>query len=240
MATIVPAIIPTSRHDLDEKLARLVGVATEVQIDIVDGKFASPASWPYMEGGVEFAKMLAEGNTLPNTSDLHIEIDLMVADPEQVTGAWISAGATRILAHFESTTYLPKLITDLKVKYGHDKGFASSMLSFGLAINIDTNLELIEPYLSEIDYIQFMGIKRIGVQGQPFAPEVLTKIALFRAKHYEMPIQIDGGVNLESAKLLLKAGASRLVIGSALWNAPDFNAEYAKFMALTETNGLYE
>ena len=240
MGIIVPAIIPKSKHDLDEKLARLVGVASEVQIDIVDGKFASPASWPYTEGGVEFAQLLATGGELPNTSDLHIEMDLMVKDPEQVTGAWISAGATRILAHFESTTYLPRLITDLKVKYGHDKEFASCLLSFGLAVNIDTNLELIEPYIDDIDYVQFMGIKRIGVQGQPFATEVLKKIALFRAKHYDMPIQVDGGVNLQSAALLLSAGVSRLVVGSALWNAPDFNAEYAKFVALTETHGLYE
>ncbi len=240
MGVIVPAIIPTSRHDLDEKLARLVGIATEVQIDIVDGVFAEPASWPYGAGSNDFAVLSASGGTLPFIEDLSIEVDLMVRDPEQITGSWISAGATRILAHLESTTYLPRLITDLKVKYGHEKGFASGLLSFGLAINIDTNLELLEPYLGDVDYVQFMGIKNIGKQGQPFATEVLNRIAVFRKKHPETPIQVDGGVNMESAPLLLNAGVSRLVVGSALWRAPDLKQTYEQFVGLTETHGLYE
>jgi ribulose-phosphate 3-epimerase len=166
-------------------------------------------------------------------------MDMMVRDPEQVTGSWITAGATRILAHLESTTYLPRLITDLKLKYGHEKGFASQSLSFGLALNIDTSLDMLEPYLDDIDYVQFMGIKDIGKQGQPFATEVLNKIAVFRTKHEDIPIQVDGGVNLESAALLLNAGVSRLIVGSALWKASNLKIAYAQFEALTEKHGLY-
>jgi len=239
MSIIIPAILPTSRHDLEEKLARLVGIATDVQIDIVDGKFAEPATWPYASGREEFAEASARGESLPYAESFAIEIDLMVRDPEQMTGSWITAGATRILAHLESTTYLPKLVTDLKVKYGHEKGFASESLSFGLALNIGTNLELIEPYIDDIDYVQFMGIKNIGKQGQSFATEVLNKIAVFRRTHEDMPIQIDGGVNLESAALLLNAGASRLIVGSALWKAPDLKSAYEEFVSLTENHGLY-
>lgn len=239
MGIIVPAILPTSRHDLDEKLARLVGLATDVQIDIVDGKFASPATWPYANGGEDFARMSAEGKTINNIDDLHVEVDLMVSDPEQITGTWIAAGATRILAHLESTQYLPRLITDLKVKYGHEKGFASDMLSFGLALNVSTELELLEPYLPDIDYVQFMGIKNIGKQGQPFATEVLTRIAIFHKKHPDIEIQVDGGVNFESAPLLLNAGVSRLVVGSALWKAPDLHEAFRKLSGLTEEHGLY-
>jgi pentose-5-phosphate-3-epimerase len=131
MAIIIPAILPTSRADLEEKLSRLIGIASEVQIDIVDGIFAYPASWPYAEGTDEFAHTAHPPESRGN---FHIEVDLMVRDPEQVTGSWIQAGANRILAHLESTTYLPRLITDLKVKYGHEKGFASELLSFGLAV----------------------------------------------------------------------------------------------------------
>lgn len=236
MAIIVPAILPTSRHDLDEKLARLVGIAQEVQIDIVDGVFASPPTWPYAEAHTEFGDV----GELPFLDDFHYEMDLMVKDPELLTGSWISAGATRILAHLESTTYLPRLITDLKVKYGHEKGFASDLLSFGLAVNIETSLELLEPYLAETDYVQFMGIKSIGKQGQPFATEVLNKIAVFHGKHPDMPIQVDGGVNLESASLLLGAGVSRLVVGSALWRAPDLRIAYQQFVDLIDSRGLYE
>lgn len=240
MSVIIPAILPTSRHDLEEKLARLVGLATAVQIDIVDGKFTEPATWPYANGAEEFAQASARGESLPHAEDFAIEMDMMVTEPEQMTGSWIAAGATRILAHLESTTYLPRLITDLKVKYGHEKGFASESLSFGLAVNIDTNLELLEPYLDDIDYVQFMGIKNIGKQGQPFATEVLNKIAVFRHTHDDMPIQVDGGVTLESAALLLNAGVSRLIVGSALWRAPDLKLAYEAFQALTESHGLYK
>jgi ribulose-phosphate 3-epimerase len=239
MATIVPAILPTSRHDLDEKLARLVGIATEIQVDVVDGHFASPASWPYV-GGFDLAQLVAEGGTIPLFEQFHIEMDLMTQKPEEVTGSWIAAGATRILAHVESTNYLPQLVTDLRVKYGHEKGFANDFLSFGLALNIDTDLGLLEQYLDDIDYVQFMGIKNIGKQGQPFATEALNKIAVFRKKHPDMQIQVDGGVNFESAPLLLAAGVSRLVVGSALWKAPDLKEAYQRFVELTESHGLYE
>ncbi|MDB5189253.1 MAG: ribulose-phosphate 3-epimerase, ribulose-phosphate 3-epimerase [Parcubacteria group bacterium] len=239
MGIIVPAILPTSRHDLDEKLARLVGLSTEVQIDIVDGKFASPATWPYGEGAVEFAKESAAGGTLPYAGDLRIEMDLMIRDAEQVTGTWIAAGASRILAHIESTNYLPRLITDLKVKYGHEKGFASDSLSFGLAIDIATDSALLEPYLNDVDYVQFMGIDHDGKQGEPFNPKVLDKIKAFRSKHDDIPVQVDGGVNLETAPLLLAAGVSRLIVGSALWHSPDMKATYDRFIQMTERHGLY-
>jgi ribulose-phosphate 3-epimerase len=237
MSTIVPAILPTSHDDLVEKLKQLDGIATDVQIDIVDGMYASPASWPYAgnaTGSIDLA-----GGLLPCLDQFHMEVDLMVHDPEQVTGMWIQTGATRILAHLESTTYLPQLITDLKEKYGHEKGFGANLLSFGIALNVDTKLEFVEPYIADMDYVQFMGIKNIGKQGQPFAPEVLTQIAAFRKRHPDMPIQVDGGVTLANAAMLLDAGVSRLVVGSALWKAPDVGKAYAALAALTDTHGLY-
>lgn len=236
MSLIVPAILPLSQEDLEDKLGRLVGIAPEVQVDIVDGVFASPASWPYSVGGAEFAA----DSTLPHLDDMHIELDLMVRDPEQVTGSWIEAGATRILTHFKSTTYLPKLITDFKERYGHEKGFASNFLSFGLALTLDTDIGELEPYIKDIDYVQFMGIKNIGHQGEPFATEVLNRINVFRRRHPDVPIQVDGGVNFDSAPLLLEAGVSRLVVGSALWRAPNLLEAYAQFVELTEEHGLFE
>lgn len=236
MGIIVPAIIPSSFRDLEEKLARLKGIAPYVQIDIVDGTFAAPASWPYAQGTTALP---AEGE-LPFLGDFKFEIDLMVKDPEQMIGTWIAAGAIRIIVHFESTTSLQRIIADLKEKYGHEKGFAKDFLSFGVAIQLSTPLELLEPYLADIDFVQFMGIKQIGVQGQPFATEVLNRIAVFRHKHPDIPVQVDGGINLESAPLVLSAGVSRLVSGSAIWNSPNVKESYERLSALTETHGLYE
>jgi ribulose-phosphate 3-epimerase len=109
-----------------------------------------------------------------------------------------------------------------------------------LPSNIATDLALLEPYLPDVDYVQFMGIKNIGKQGQPFATEVLNKIAVFRKNHPDTPIQVDGGVNHQSAALLLAAGVSRLIVGSALWHAKNIQAEYEQLVALTEQHGIYE
>jgi ribulose-phosphate 3-epimerase len=235
-SVIVPAILPTSRKDLEGKLQRLAGLAAEVQVDIVDGYFAQPACWPYTEGERELRTLPAF--SFPCLGDFGIEVDLMVRDPERTAGAWIEAGATRILAHLESTPNIPQLLDQFVHRYGHEKGFASGLLSVGLAMNVGTDLALLGPYIPTIDYIQLMGIKNIGKQGQPFAQEVLQRIKLFRSAYPDMPIQVDGGVNKETAPQLLEAGVSRLVIGSALWNAQDTRAAYAEFVALTEQYGF--
>jgi ribulose-phosphate 3-epimerase len=240
MATIVPAILPTSRQDLDEKLARLVGIASEVQVDVVDGIFASPASWPYAIGTHELGHEIAAEESFLYTDNYRVEMDLMVREPESVIGSWIEAGATRVLVHVESTEDLSQLIANFSTTYGHQKGFAMDLLSLGLALNIATDASVLDPYIDMIDYVQFMGIKDIGKQGQPFATEVLNRIAVFRKRHPETPIQVDGGVNFESAPLLARAGVSRLVVGSALWKSANLKAAYEQLVALAEPKGLYE
>mgnify|MGYP003394582359 CR=1 FL=1 len=242
MSIVVPAILPTSRADLVHKLSLFSKIPSidSIQIDVVDGRFAAPATWPYAGATGEFAEMVEKGEMLPLWERFRYDIDLMVADPEQATGAWIEAGAARLTIHAESTGYLPRVITDLKQKYGHDKGLTSNVLALGLALGIDTDLSLIEPFVEHIDYVQFMGIAHIGRQGEPFDLRALGKIKTFHARYPNMLLQIDGGVSLRSAPQLLSAGISRLIIGSALLNAPDIPAEVAKFEALTHTHGLYE
>src|SRR6185437_12060256 len=125
-------------------------------------------------------------------------IDLMVRDPEAVIGSWIELGASRITVHFESTNYPAKIIDDFKTKYGHDRDFAPDLLSFGFAIGAETDPAVLEPFIDEMDYVQFMGIKRIGRQGEPFDKNVIARINAFRKKHPGMEIQVDGGVSNET------------------------------------------
>lgn len=240
MSIIVPAILPSSRRDLVEKLGKLSGLVDEVQVDIVDGKFASPPTWPYDTGPQELARMLAEGEVIPSASECRIEIDLMVENPESTAGAWIELGASRITIHAASSTHLPRLLESFRTLYGHDKSFSTGLLSIGIAINATVDPETLTPYLDEIDYVQFMGIRRVGRQGEPFDSGVLRAIELFHKRHPEMPIQVDGGVSMDVAPKLLELGVSRLVIGSALWKAPNFNAALAELKELTERHGIYE
>ena len=242
MGVIVPAVLPQSREDLEEKLA-LFSKHTDadtVQIDIVDGRFASPPSWPYANGSEAFAVASARGDTLPYLGRFRYEVDLMTSDPEQVTGLWIAAGVSRVTVHAESTTYLPKIITDLTHTYGYERDFVPDLLSFGLAIGIATDLALVEQYLENLNYVQFMGIAAIGKQGQPFDTRVVRKIALFRKRHPGIEIQVDGGVTKQTAPALLSAGVDRLIVGHALLQAKDMRKEYEELSALALQYGTYE
>ncbi|KND49786.1 MAG: ribulose-phosphate 3-epimerase [Parcubacteria bacterium C7867-008] len=237
MGVIVPAILPKSRDDLDEKLLRLHGLVDAVQVDIVDGRFVVPATWPYQDQVVGVRE--PSGDTFPYLGEISYEVDLMVEEPEQVIRHWIEAGATRIVIHAETTRMLPKLMNELASTYGHDKDFTPGLLAFGLAINISTDTALIEPFLHQCDFVQFMGIAKIGKQGEPFDKSVLPKISAFRKKYPDMQLQVDGGVSLETAPQLLQAGVSRLVVGSDLWKAPDLAAELKRLQGLVHTYGLY-
>lgn len=239
MGIIVPAIIPASRTDLDEKLARLAGVCEHIQIDIVDGKYAAPASWPYRDDAGEPSRMLAAGEMLPHSENFRFEVDLMSESPESSAGTWIGLGAVRLTVHAESTRYIARFIDNTRVLYGHDQGFAPDLLSIGLAIGAETDLALIEPYLDKVEYVQFMGIRKIGRQGEPFDSRVIARIKAFRKKYPHIEVQVDGGVSMQNAAALLDAGASRLVVGSAIWKTTDPVAAYRALDALTESHGLY-
>lgn len=227
MSAIIPAILPLSRVDLNQKTAALFGLTDWVQIDIVDGRFASPPSWPYTskEG---LAELNAE-NPLPHLGRMRYELDLMATDPEKLVGECIAAGANRLVLHAESSRFLPKTMEQLNTLYGHDKNFAPDLLSLGVALNIASEISLLEPFLPYADYVQFMGIADIGKQGQPFDQHVIRKIAEFRKKHPDILIQVDGGVSLTTIRALLEIGVDRMIVGSALWKAPNLHEAFEQF-----------
>lgn len=241
MGLLVPAILPKTRAELDAKLLHLQGVTRDVQVDIVDGVFASPPTWPYRaDATVSPADPTGPADEpFSEVGSFRYEVDLMVRNPEKSIGSWIEAGASRITVHAESTTRLADVIKEFEITYGHDKGFMPSLLSLGLAISVETDTALIEPFLDSCDYVQFMGIASIGKQGQSFDARVLPKISAFHRAHPDMLIQVDGGVSMETAPQLLEAGASSLVVGSALWNAPDVATQFKEMRELMQQHGLY-
>lgn len=240
MSIIVPAILPSSRRDLVSKLDALSGLVDEVQVDIVDGLFAGPATWPYDTGPSELSRMLASGDLIPRSGECRIEIDLMAKSPEATVGAWIELGASRVTIHADSTEHVKHLLENLRTSYGHDKDFAAGLLSIGIAITPGTDPELLAPYLDQIEYVQFMGIKRVGRQGEPFDMSIIKAIDVFKRRHPSVSVQVDGGVSLTTAPRLLEIGVSRLVVGSALWEAPDLKEALHAFRVLTEEYGIYE
>ncbi|HVW82893.1 MAG TPA: hypothetical protein VHC68_03050 [Candidatus Paceibacterota bacterium] len=225
---IVPAILPASREDLARKLALLseAGFSGCVQIDAVDGRFAAPANWPFSSG-----EALPE--ELPFAGRFSFDADLMTADPAREAERYLAAGAARITIHAESALDLGALLARLRRRLGHEKDFMPDLVSLGLALSLETPLSLVEPHLAEVDYVQLMGIARVGRQHEPFDARVLPKLAALARRAPELPIQIDGGVSLASAPRLLKAGATRLVVGSALFGAGDLAAALKRFEMLS-------
>ena len=102
----------------------------------------------------------------------------------------------------------------------------------GVALLLNSKLEIVDQYINDIDVIQFMAIEELGHHGEPFQDEVLERIKTLRAKYPGVKISVDGGINLATAKKCLDAGATQLVVGSALWKAPDFIEELQKFQNL--------
>ncbi|MDO8593520.1 MAG: hypothetical protein Q7R59_01315 [bacterium] len=246
MGLVVPAVLPSSREDLEKKLALLSRIpsVSRVQIDVVDGRFASPASWPYFAKATqgtpypELEAMVQKGEMLPHLDRLAYEVDLMCLDAERMAEAWLALGATRLTFHAESTTDICRLLASARRRYGAGDGFVSGLISFGVAINLASDLALIEPCLYEVEYVQFMGIARIGSQGQPFDRGVVEKVRVFHARHPELPIQVDGGISLPSARELVALGVSDLVVGSDILKAHDPSAEFAKLESLESPYGV--
>lgn len=221
MRVVVPAVLPVSKADLDEKLALLAAIpaVSRVQIDVVDGQFASPASWPYSAAG-ELRRAVEQHDLLPHLDRIEYEIDLMCLDALRAAEEWLALGTSRLIFHAESVADLPRFLALARKRYG-------GIVSFGLALGVEGDLALIEPVLGDIEYVQFMGIARIGRQGQPFDERVLEKVRVFREGHPDTPLQIDGGVSLVNARKLLGLGVANLVVGSAILRARDPSAAIA-------------
>lgn len=222
---IIPAIMPKDYEHLDETMSLFVGVVPLVQLDIMDGKFVPARTWPYPRD-THFDAIVAEEEGMPSWEDIDFEVDLMIDNPVPAVPKWVSAGAQRIIVHVES---IKNGMEDFeKIRASVPDG----LIELGLAINTTTSLSAIEPYLDHIDFVQCMGIARIGFQGEAFDERVLEHVRALRAKYPELPISIDGSVNMDTAKALVDAGATRLVSGSAILEADNFVSAIAEMKNL--------
>ena len=205
---IIPAILPRDFAELSEKIELIKGFTKRVQVDICDGQFVPNATWPYKKHDDSFDRLIHEQEGLPGWESIDYEFDLMANRPEEIVEEWVTAGATRIIIHAEAKGDIAEALVKL-----------SGTVEVGLALNIDTPLAVVELHQGRINFIQLMGIDRIGFQHQAFDDKVIAKIKEVKARFPEMAISVDGGVSLETAPKLIEAGADRLVVGSAIFNA---------------------
>lgn len=211
MVEIIPAILPKVQSEVNQKTKAVLGLVSCVQIDVCDGKFV-PTKTAFKE--------------LPFLDGLEYELDLMIDQPEQVLESYIDLQPARIIIHLESVQDYVKLFLALE----HIRG----IIEIGLSISNETPEAVLEKYIEDCDFIQLMGIEKIGHQGQPFDESVIERIAYFHRKYPHLPIAVDGSVNTETVKRLVDAGASRLVVGSAVFNSSGVLDNIEKLKSLVQ------
>lgn len=221
MADIIPAILPRSYKDLNDKLALAATTGVlNVHVDVTDGTLTPSAHWPYNEGDDEWERIKREDVGFPYWEELNFEAHLMVSDPEAVYEDWIRAGAERLVFQYESFEN-DESLTNFLLKVGEHFGeeYAHLKIETGLAINLDTPVEKVLPHVLECDFIQLMAIREIGAQGHEFCEEIFDKIEALRREYPEVLISVDGGVNKDNVSRLVEAGVERLCVGSAIFGA---------------------
>ncbi len=137
--------------------------------------------------------------------DLHKEAHPMVSHPLEWVDNLVKAGFERIIFHIEAEDD-----TNDCIGYIRNKG-----LEVGLAINNETPIEKIEPFVDKIDVVLVMAIVS-GFQGQPFIPEALDKVRQIKSKNWPVRVGVDGSVKDLNAREIMEAGVDFMIVGSFL------------------------
>ena len=191
---IVPAIITESQGELDSMLGRLEGKVERVMLDVMDGRFVPNRS-------LDFDFVLPEG--------FEYEVHMMAVDPLERLA--MMAGKVDIaILHVET-------LTDIGEAIERVRGLG---LQVTLAINPGTGVDVIEPYLDEVDCVLVMTVDP-GAYGGKYIPEALEKVRWIRSLKPGIDIEVDGGMNAENSKAAREAGANIVASGSFIMRGKD-------------------
>jgi len=196
MKPIIPAILTDNFFDFQKKLKKVENLSSWLQIDISDGKFTP-------------SKTLSPNDLLPLKFKQNLELHLMVFEPEKYFFAAEKLKVKRVIIHYEA------------VEKNIDEIFSKKYpFTLGLALNPETEVEKILPYLSKINFILILGVTP-GAQGQEFQEKVLEKIKKIKTLSSKTIIEVDGGINETTIQKVNQAGADIFVVGSALLKAKE-------------------
>lgn len=206
---LIPAVLVQSEAEFREKVALIQPHLRTIQLDVMDGQFVNNTTWADAE--------VVATMELP----LVLEAHLMVERPEEEVGKWINAGAARVFVHAESPGDVAGALEQLK----------AAEVEAGLAINPETTVASISDMLPLVDTVLVMGVTP-GFSGQAFQPVAIEKVAELKRLRPELRVEVDGGVNMETAPALVAAGADGLIAASALYKAPDFAKAVEEFQKI--------
>ncbi|MBN2596054.1 ribulose-phosphate 3-epimerase [Labilibaculum sp.] len=174
-------------------------------LDIMDGVFV-----PNISYGLPVVEQINKIAKKP------LDVHLMIIDPDRYVEAFKKAGADILTVHYEACTHLHRTIQNI-----HSHGMKA-----GVSLNPHTPVSVLEDIISDIDLVLLMSVNP-GFGGQSFIENTYIKVEklaqLIKDKNASVIIEIDGGVNLETGKKLIEAGANALVAGSFVFGADDPN-----------------
>ncbi len=203
MALIVPSILSADFARLGQQVeeAQAAG-ADRIQIDVMDGRFV-----PNITVGPMVVEAVRRHTSLP------LEAHLMIVEPERYVADFAHAGADIIIVHQEASPHLHRTVQQI-----HTLGKRA-----GVAINPATPLADLQEILGDIDLALCMTVNP-GFGGQAFIHSMVSKIERLRAMIQQhnatCDLEVDGGINVETAPLVTRAGANTLVAGSSVYGAP--------------------
>ena len=174
-----------------------------LHLDIMDGVFV-----PNISYGLPVVSQIKKMATKP------LDVHLMIVQPERYVEAFHKAGADILTVHYEACTHLHRTIQQIKAQG----------MKAGVSLNPHTPVSLLEDIIKDIDVVLLMSVNP-GFGGQSFIEQTINKVdklkKLIIESNSHTLIEIDGGVNFETGKRLVNAGADALVAGSFVFNATD-------------------
>jgi ribulose-phosphate 3-epimerase len=213
---VAPSILSADFARLGEQVRAVMDVGARViHVDVMDGHFVPPITMgPLVVGALRDA--LAD--------DAYLDCHLMIEQPERQIDEFVRAGADGITIHAEATPHVHRVLSQIR------EGDCRA----GLAVNPGTPIAVHETLQGHFDVALIMTVNP-GWGGQSFIPEMLDKVRALRERlGPQQVIEVDGGVDAETARTCVQAGATWLVAGSAVFGAEDPAQAYNQIASAAE------
>ena len=207
MVKIAPSILACDLANLEKEVSDIEKAGAElVHIDVMDGMFVT---------NISFGLPVVEA--LRKKSNMAFDVHLMIEKPERYATRFIDAGADLLTFHIEACEDAESLLDTIR----------ESGAMAAVSVKPATPIESVYPLLKKCDMVLIMTVEP-GYGGQSFMPEMAEKITKLKAEiegqGLDVMIQVDGGINAETAKICREAGADILVAGSSVFKSEDRKA----------------